>query len=106
MLKLKLGWQSNLQMYSIVILFQGEGLCAFYKDSVDQVQRFRELNGLSPESFTHRIFDDYSHDEHFFEENDFLGDSTETFGIWNTIYRRPESIPSMAISIMYELKDL
>ena len=106
MLKLKLGWQSNLQMYSIVILFQGEGLCAFYKDSVDQVQRFRELNGLSPESFTHRIFDDYNHDEHFFEENDFLGDSTETFGIWNTIYRRPESIPSMAISIMYELKDL
>ena len=30
LLKLKLGWQTNLEMSAIYILFKGQGICAFY----------------------------------------------------------------------------
>ena len=32
LLKLKLGWQANLEIFSIMILFKDEGLCTFYND--------------------------------------------------------------------------
>ena len=32
LLKLKLGWQSNLEIYSILVLYKDEGICAFYNN--------------------------------------------------------------------------
>ena len=32
LLKLKLGWQANLEIYYIMVIFEDGGLCVFYRD--------------------------------------------------------------------------
>jgi hypothetical protein len=35
LLKLKLGWQADLEIYSIIVFFEGEGLCVFYRNDTE-----------------------------------------------------------------------
>lgn len=44
--KLKLGVQSDLEMYSIKLLFRDEGICAFYIDPDDQIDQMQQLASL------------------------------------------------------------
>ena len=43
-LKLKLGQDHNFEIFSIVLLFRGKGVCIFHSDPELQVKRIGELN--------------------------------------------------------------
>ena len=55
-LKLKLGWQNKLEIFSIVLLFQKEGACVFHSDPELQKRRIDELNQLDESKFDHASF--------------------------------------------------
>ena len=57
LLDLKLGWQTNLQMSSIYVLFKEKGICAFYNDQEKLKERIANYNKLPSSKFTHQIFD-------------------------------------------------
>jgi hypothetical protein len=61
-LEMRLGWKNNLQIFSMIILVENQGVCVLYNDSEFGYQRFIELDQLPRSSFTHEVFylDDYS----------------------------------------------
>ena len=69
----RLGQNKNLQMYQIVILFKGQGLCALFNDSVDSEMIFDQLDKLDIASFTNTVFDGTTESKLFRAENDLLG---------------------------------
>ena len=58
LLDLKLGWQTNLEIYRIMVLFENVGICVFYKDKEVQKKRVKMLNDLEKYDFKHSIFND------------------------------------------------
>ena len=106
-LKLKLGWQTNLSIYTILVLYKGEGICAFYNDPEVQKDRMALMNELPSSSFTHSVFADESDTRrHIQIENELFGDINKTFGIWNEIKPDPEKPAEIALTIQYDIDGL
>ena len=90
LLKLKLGWQTNLEMSAIYILFKDHGICAFYNSEEKQISRLESFNTLPESAFTHKVFD-MSEEEllkvrHLEKQTSLLGmQDTQTYGIWQLI---------------------
>lgn len=76
LLTLKLGWQTNLEMQSILILFKEEGICAFYNDEKLQKERIEAFNKLPNTKFTHSIFDSKDPSIHLRKETNQLGETS------------------------------
>ena len=49
LMDLKLGWQNDLSIFSIILLFEGRGACAYYQDQTYGAERIAELDRLNGE---------------------------------------------------------
>ena len=95
-------------MYSILVLFENVGVCAYFSDTSLQTERLKHFNTLSGESFTHPVFGRGQSKTVFDLEDDFLGQSdTKTYSFWSAMPSNNDpSKAKMAISIQYLQSDL
>lgn len=107
LLDLKLGHQSDLIVYSIMVIFETQGVCAFYQDPAVQSERLAALNALSKSAFTHEVFDlpEVAQPSSLNKKQKLFGEEKETFVLWALIRDTPSG-HKIAIGIQYDLSDL